>query len=417
MELLVVALVALLLGALVGAFVARLLGAAAEASLRTERDLLRERVMDLDAALSEDAQTATELAPLREALTRVERQVGTLERDRVEQFGQIGGQLASVATSTEALRLQTASLVGSLSASTVRGMWGEVQLRRVLEHSGMLAHCDFDEQVTAISGHDRTVRPDVVVRMPGGKSLVIDAKVPMTSFLEAHGGDGAAGQWPAGRPESGVGSTVGGRRETLLKAHARALRGHVDTLAGKAYWTAFSSSPELVVCFVPGDAILAAAMSADPTLFEHAMASKVVLASPGTLLALLRTVAYTWQQDALGANARNLLDLGTQLYARLGSVATHAATMGTSLRRSVESYNALVGSLESRVLVTARAMHALDLAGTDVPAPGLMPVDLAPRPLTAAELLDALNPEVARPELLFSELDPKGGADTRRDTA
>jgi len=394
MELLVTALAAALFGALVAAVLVRLFASASTAALATERTLLRERVEVLEAVLADDAQTAAELAPLRDALGRVERQVGTLERDRAEQFGRIGGQLTSVATSTEALRAQTASLVGSLSASTVRGAWGEVQLRRVLEHSGMLARCDFDEQVGAVSHHDKAVRPDVVVHLPGDKCLVVDAKVPMTSFLDAQS-DGI----PAGE------------RERLLALHARSLRGHVDALAGKAYWTAFSTSPELVVCFVPSDAILGAAMGADASLFDHAMRSKVVLASPGTLLALLRTVAFTWQQDSLTTNARQLLDLGSQLYTRLGSVAGHATAMGKALQRSVESYNALIGSLETRVLVTARSMHALELA--DSPAAAVAPLEVSPRPLTAVELFEALEPEVERPQLSEAELGcsrPRDGA-------
>ncbi len=393
MELLVTAVAAALFGALVGAVLVRLSASASAAALATERTLLRERVGVLEAALADDAQTAAELAPLRDALGRVERQVGTLERDRAEQFGRIGGQLTSVATSTDALRAQTASLVGSLSASTVRGAWGEVQLRRVLEHSGMLARCDFEEQVAAVSHHDKAVRPDVVVHLPGDKCLVVDAKVPMTSFLDAQS-DGI----PAGE------------RERLLALHARALRGHVDALAGKAYWTAFSTSPELVVCFVPSDAILGAAMGADASLFDHAMRSKVVLASPGTLLALLRTVAFTWQQDSLTTNARQLLDLGSQLYTRLGSVAGHATAMGKALQRSVESYNALIGSLESRVLVTARSMHALELA--DSPAAAVAPLEVSPRPLTAVELFEALEPQVERLQLSEAELGcsrPRGG--------
>ncbi len=385
MDLFVAALAGVLLGAFVGAVLARLLGAAPAAALTTERDLLRERVDDLQAALADDAETAAALAPLRDALGRVERQVGTLERDRVEQFGQIGGQLLSVATSTEALRAQTASLVGSLSASTVRGVWGEVQLRRVLEHSGMLARCDFEEQVNAVSQHDKAVRPDVLVRLPGDKCLVVDAKVPMTSFLDAH--------------RDGLGSA---ERERLLGQHATSLRGHVNALSAKAYWSAFSTSPELVVCFVPSDAILATALASDTSLLDHAMRSKVVLASPGTLLALLRTVAFTWQQDSLSTSARQLLELGSQLYTRLGAVAGHATSMGKALQRSVESYNALIGSLETRVLVTARSMHALDLA--DAPPPALAPVEVSPRPLTAVELFEALDQDVGRAELSEEEL-------------
>lgn len=385
MEILIAVVLGMLIGAVIAWLVARVLFAGRSAALSTERELLRERVVDLEAAVSDDAQTATMLAPLRDALVRVERQVGTLERDRVEQFSQVSMRLADVTTSTQALRSQTASLVGSLNASTIRGNWGEVQLRRVLEHSGMLARCDFEEQVSAVSDHNHGVRPDVVVRLPGNKCLVVDAKVPMTAFL--------------GAQADGIDSA---ERSRLLATHATSLRGHVDSLATKTYWSAFINTPEMVVCFIPGDAILAAALAADPTLFEYAQARRVVLASPGTLFALLRTVAFTWQQDALTANAQQLLKLGSELYSRLGTLGSHAAKMGTSLQKSVESYNALVGTLESRVMVTARKMHELDLA--EKPLPETKPVETAPRPLTAAELIIALDSKildagVARPEL------------------
>jgi len=394
MEIMIAAVFGVLIGAVAAWLVARVVFAGQSAALSTERDLLRERVIDLEAAVSDDAQTATLLAPLRDALVRVERQVGTLERDRVEQFSQVSTQLADVTTSTQALRSQTASLVGSLNASTIRGSWGEVQLRRVLEHAGMLARCDFEEQVSAVSSHDRGVRPDVVVRLPGDKCLVIDSKVPMTAFLAAQ----ADGIEPA-------------ERSRLLTAHATSLRGHVDSLATKAYWSAFTNTPEMVVCFVPGDAILAAALAADPALFEYAQARRVVLASPGTLLALLRTVAFTWQQDALTANAKLLLKLGSELYSRLGTLGSHATKMGASLQRSVESYNALVGALESRVMVTARKMHELGLA--DSPLTEAQPVETALRPLTATELIVALDSkvldaDVTRPELDLSQLPELG---------
>jgi DNA recombination protein RmuC len=391
MEILICVVAGSLIGALVAWLVARVLFAGRSAALSTERDLLRERVIDLEAAVADDAQTATMLAPLRDALVRVERQVGTLERDRVEQFSQVSVRLADVTTTTDALRSQTASLVGSLNASNIRGSWGEVQLRRVLEHAGMLARCDFDEQVSAVSSHDRGVRPDVLVRLPGDKCLVIDSKAPMTAFLSAQA--------------DGIDSA---ERSRLLAAHAASLRGHVDSLAAKAYWSAFTSTPEMVLCFIPGDAILVAALSADPALFDYAQARRVILTSPGSLLALLRTVAFTWQQDALTANAQLLLKLGNELYSRLGTLGSHATKMGASLQKSVESYNALVGALESRVMVTARKMHELGLA--DTPLSETAPVEAAPRPVTAAELLvvvntGALDSDVLESDVARSELD------------
>ena len=338
----------------------------AEASeLRQELDGLLERQ-------ERDTRTAAELAPLRAALDRVEHQVRTLERDRVEQFGQVGEHLEVVAEQTRTLQQQTAALSGALSSSGTRGTWGEVQLRRVLEHAGMLAHCDFDEQVEAVSRHDARVRPDAVVRLPGDKVLVVDSKAPLSAFLQAQGEDVPPAE-----------------ASMLLRKHAAALRGHVEALAAKDYWSAFATSPELVVCFVPSDAVLAAALRASPELYDDAQARKVVLASPATLLAVLRATALAWQQDALAGNARELLSLGTELHHRLGTLGRHVSAMGGSLRRSVETYNQLVGTLESRVMVTSRRMHELGLA--DAAHPALPTVETAPRPTGAAWLSDELE--------------------------
>ncbi|WP_130014323.1 DNA recombination protein RmuC [Serinicoccus sediminis] len=371
LPLLVALLVGLVLGWLLGRArtAARLARAGTELALaQADRDRERSRGAELEQLLAEagreeetDRRTAAELAPLRSALERVERQVRTLERDRVEQFGQVGEHLDQVASQTRALQQQTAALSGALSASGTRGTWGEVQLRRVMEHAGMLARCDFDEQVSAVSRHDARVRPDAVVRLPGGKVLVVDSKAPLSSFLRA--------QAPQCPPD---------QVDDLLRDHAVALRGHVEALAAKEYWSAFTTSPELVVCFVPSDAVLAAALRAAPELYDHAQSRKVVLTSPATLLAVLRATALAWQQDALAGNARELLALGTELHQRLGTVGRHTRAMGTALRRSVETYNQLVGTLESRVMVTSRRMTELGLAeSTHDPLPGL---EVAPRP-------------------------------------
>ncbi|MEO7236228.1 MAG: DNA recombination protein RmuC [Lapillicoccus sp.] len=378
----------LIVGLLLTWFVLRARYAVLLASAGTERDLLRERVIDLEATLSEDSETAQMIAPLRLSLDRVERQVHDLERERVAQFSAVAAEMARVSRTTTELGAQTASLAGSLNASSVRGSWGEVQLRRVLEHAGMLAHCDFEVQVTAVSGDVRVVRPDVVVRLPGAKSLVIDAKAPMTGFLAAQA-DGLDAD----------------RRAAALSAHAKALRGHVDALAAKAYWTAFATTPEMVVCFVPGDAILTAALAQEPDLHEYAMARRVVLASPATLLALLRTVAFTWRQDALADNARELLTVGRELHDRLGSLGSHVRTMGSALRRSVEAYNGLVGSLESRVLPTARRLHELGVV--ERPLPVLQPLQATLRPLTDADFA-ALGDDTRRPELDLDRDDGDG---------
>jgi len=397
MELVVALALGLVAGLAVGWWGSRTSAAATIASARTEADLLRERVVDLEAAVADDAQTAAVLAPLRDALGRVERQVGALERDRTHQYAALEQTMAQVHASTTALGRQTESLAGSLNASTVRGAWGEVQLRRVLEHAGLLARCDFDEQVTGVSRHERRVRPDVVVRLPGDKFLVVDSKAPMVSFLRAQADDLPAEE-----------------RGRLLREHAAHLAGHVTALAAKEYWSAFDTSPEMVVCFVPSEAMLSAALSADPSLHELAMARRVVLVGPGSLLALLRTVAFTWQQDALTAHAKEVMRLGRDLYDRLGTLGTHTARMGSALQRSVEAYNQLVGTLESRVLVSARRMHEAGVVEAELPAPP--PVEAGPRVLTAIELIDAATAEDARAELDLVGPGQRGESRTGRES-
>lgn len=370
------------LGGLVAFVALRLSSTASLAGARTEAALLRERIVDLEASLSEDAETAAVLAPLRDALGRVERQVGTLERDRVDQFSALRTLMTRVEAETQAVGHATTSLAGSLRSSTTRGSWGEVQLRRVLELSGMLPRTDFDEQVTAVSTHGLGIRPDALVRLPGDKVLVLDAKAPMTHFLDAQAEDLDEDE-----------------RRSLLAGHADSLSAHVSRLAAKDYWSAFATTPEMVVCFVPSDAMLAAALAAKPSLHETAMAQRVVLVGPGALMALLRTVAFTWQQDSLSASAAELLTVGRELYQRLGTLGGHTAKVGRSLQSSVEAYNAMVGALESRVLVTARRMQSLEIVQDDLPE--MRPVEVGPRVLTAQELIDAATAEEARPELLL----------------
>ena len=361
-----VLLLALAAGAVIGGAVVRALAAGRAAALVAERDLLRERILDLEAATEHDRELAATLSPLAATLQRVEHHVVALERDRVEQFTRLDEQISAVRSSGEALRAQTAALAGALRSPTARGAWGEVQLRRVVEHAGMVARVDFTTQAVGMTRAGLGVRPDLVVHLPGDKHVVVDAKAPLAAFLEAS--------------EAAADPAV---QRAAAAAHARALRGHVDGLAAKEYWTAFQPAPELVVCFVPGEAFLAAACAADPGLLEHAMSRRVVLATPTTLLALLRTVALTWQTEALTGNARELFEVGRELYARLGSLGGHTARLGRDLQRVVEDYNSLVGTLERRVLVTARRMNELDV--TDAELPELPLVEAVPRPVTARE--------------------------------
>lgn len=345
------------------------------ARLEAERDLLAERLERVGADQEAGADLAAAIAPVSSSMARLERHVGELERERVEQYGRLGAQLASVQRSGDALRDQTAALAGALRSPNVRGAWGEVQLRRVVEHAGMLERVDFDTQASGVNRDGDGVRPDAVVHLPGGKHVVVDAKAPLAAFLHASAAPGGA-----------LGHGHDDRVAQASREHARAVRGHVDALAAKQYWTAFEPSPEIVICFVPGESFLAAACEADPALLEHAMGRRVVLATPTTLLALLRTVAITWQQAALADGAKELFDLGRELYDRLGTLGEHTGKLGRTLGRAVEDYNKMVGALETRVLVSARRMGQLEL--TDHTIDVVAPLQAVPRPLTSPELLD-----------------------------
>jgi DNA recombination protein RmuC len=300
-----------------------------------------------------------------------------VERERQSAYVGLRTQVDAMRVSSEQLQHETKSLVNALRAPQVRGRWGELQLERVVQLAGMVEHCDFSTQVTA-SGEDGTVRPDMVVHLAGGKSIVVDAKVPFAAYLEA------------------VESRDPDRHAERLTAHARQLRAHVDALAAKEYWAAFAPSPEFVVLFVPGDPFLEAALQADPGLLEHAFGRNVVVATPTTLIALLRTVAYGWRQEALARNAAAVHQLGKELHARLATMGTHVAKLGRSLEGAVEGYNKTVSSLEARVLVTARRLTELKVADDELAAP--VPVERSPRRVSAPELVasadDALVPLV-----------------------
>ena len=310
------------------------------------------------------AQLEALLAPAGQALARVERGLADVERQRIGAYAGLSEQVAALHRSTADLGHQARTLAGALRSPTVRGRWGEMQLRRVVEVAGMLEHCDFDVQPT-LASEGGWQRPDLVVRLSGGRQVPVDAKVPLDAWLAAQ-----------------QAATVEQQRH-LLSQHARALRGQVDALAAKAYWRLFDPAPEFVVLFVPGEALLDAALAADPSLLDHAMARHVVLATPSTLIALLRTVAFGWKQDQLAASVEEIRALGRELYGRLGSLADHLVRMGSGLDRAVEAYNAAVGSVESRVLVSARRFADLGVGGDDIAA--LPPLRLSTRRPRAPE--------------------------------
>ncbi|MET3770661.1 MULTISPECIES: DNA recombination protein RmuC [Arthrobacter] len=348
------------------------------AAADAERRLLAAQNRELGEARTQDGSVLRALAPVAEKLSAVQQQVALLERDRVEQYGQLAQQLQEARHSDEQLIRSTHALESALRSNSARGQWGEVQLRRVVEASGMLRHVDFVEQLHS-AGSDSSVRPDLVVQLPGEKQLVVDAKVPLSSYLEAQQ-LGAADSRPGQQ-----GRTVqadGRSQQALLAAHAKALRAHVDALSNKKYWDIPGNSPELVICFIPAESILAAALSADAELLDHALSRNVVLASPSTLLAVLKSVAFTWRQDVLTDSARELFDLARQLYDRMGTLGENVSKLGSSLKSSVDRYNAMVGTLEARVLPTARKLNSLEESGLAAPPA----VEATPRALSAPEL-------------------------------
>lgn len=349
------------------------------AAADAERRLLSAQNRELGESRSQDGSVLRALAPVAEKLTAVQQQVALLERDRLEQYGQLAQQLQEARLSDAQLIRSTHALESALRSNSARGQWGEVQLRRVVEASGMLKHVDFLEQVHSAGG-DSTIRPDLVVQLPGEKQLVVDAKVPLSSYLEAQ--ELGAGPGPDHSALNGQGARNSASQQGLLAAHAKALRAHVDALSNKKYWDIPGNSPELVICFLPAESILAAALMADATLLDHALSRNVVLASPSTLLAVLKSVAFTWRQDVLTDSARELFDLARQLYERMGTLGENVGKLGSSLKSSVDRYNSMVGTLEARILPTARKLNAMDESGLLTP-PAL---EVSPRSLAAPEL-------------------------------
>jgi len=330
------------------------------------------------------------LDPLSETLARYERGLQEMELERKGAYEGLSEKVTQLHMGHEQLRKETRNLVTALRSPQTRGRWGEVQLRRVAEMAGMLPHCDFSEQVTTSTDEGR-LRPDMVVHMPGGGEVVVDAKVPLDAFLQLLDADDDE------------------TRALCQAKHARQLRTHVDQLAKKEYWKQFDRSPQMVVAFIPGDQLLAAAFEADPALQEYAMSNGVLLTTPVTLIALLRTVALSWQQETLAESAREVKNLGAELYDRLRTMTNHMQTLQRSLTASVDAYNKAVGSLESRVLVSARKFPGLGVVGSEAPAIGeLSPIDAAPRHLQAVELLGDED-EDAGPTIRAL---PEGGAST-----
>jgi DNA recombination protein RmuC len=308
------------------------------------------------------------VSPLKESLEKVDGQVRSLERARQQAYGSIVEQINSLAQGQDKLRLETGSLVKALRTPHVRGRWGEMQLKRVVELAGMVAHCDFVVQTTSTDEDGRMLRPDLVVKLPGGKNVVVDAKAPLQAYLD------------------GLEAEDDDVRRLAFQDHARQVRDHIQKLGGKSYWRQFSPTPEFVVMFLPDESFFRAALEHDASLLEAGVDSGVLPASPTTLITLLRTVSYGWQQETVAESARAVSNLGRELYDRLGTLGRHVAKLGRSLDGAVAAYNEAVGSLESRVLVSARKFEAHGISAADVPE--LAPLERQARPLQALELAD-----------------------------
>lgn len=337
-----------------------------------------------------ESKVLQQLAPVQETLRSMQAKVTELETQRSLQHGELTQQLKSATEAEERLRATAESLAGALRSNSTRGVWGETQLRRVVEAAGLIERVDFDVQ-WSVSSDVGAGRPDMVIHLPGGKHIPVDAKVPFDAFL-------AASQIPI----TATGDD-GDRRKRMLQDHVKAVRAHIDALGSKAYWAGLGTSPEMVIAFIPSESLVSSAMEADPAIMDYAFSKRVALASPVTLWSVLKTVAFSWQQDVLTADAQVLFDLSRELYSRLSTMAGHVEKLGRAIESTIKNYNGFVGSLERQVLPTARKLQKLDESTVLGP---LAAIEDAPRDQTAMELVAALEAtEPGSPELTFTALD------------
>ncbi|MDR7382135.1 DNA recombination protein RmuC [Promicromonospora iranensis] len=339
--------------------------------LELAEERLKRSASDGEQALAKREEAVKSLVdPLTKAVELVRSEVLQAEKARIEGQGALVEQMRNVAEVSTELRNGTADLVTALRSSQTRGAWGELQLRKVVESAGMINRVDFTEQAQ-VTTDDGTLRPDMVINLAGGKRVVVDSKVAFLGFLEAQQSDDAA------------------YREQRLDAHVRHMRKHVDDLAGKKYWNQFEPAPEFVVMFVPAEAFLSAALERAPELLEYAAQKNVIIATPTTMLALLRTVSYAWRQEALAENAQKVLTVGKELYARLVTMTGHVTKTGRALESATKSYNQMIGSLERNVLTSARRMVELDVVDERDSIDEVRGIEEVPRPITKPELLAA----------------------------
>ena len=348
----------------------------------TEKEL-RAQLLKADQAAAiqanqqdQENKVLVQLGPVKQQLQQMQDVVQRLERERTEQFSSISEQLRTAVETDENLRKQTQQLSQALSSNSLRGVWGETQLRKLVELAGLIKHADFSEQAT-ITTDTGMGRADMVINLPGGKSLAIDSKVPFSAYQEAS----AISELATGEEAS--------RRGRLIKDHVAAVRKHIDDLGSKAYWTGLDSSPDFVICFLPSESLLSAALDSDPALMEYAFKKNVALSSPVSLFSVLKTINYIWRQNADESQVRSMIKLGRELYERVGKLATLTSDLGNKLTSTVKSYNAFVSSLESRMLVTARKLNDLDeneLGIDSISEP--KQIEESPTAMTSKELSD-----------------------------
>jgi DNA recombination protein RmuC len=366
--------VGLAVGALLGWLIAKLTkkaGPATESAIEAATLLatkteavtrLEAQVAELKVQAQKDAENnllAAEIKPVKESLAAMTATVADLQRQRTEQVGELQAQIRNVVESNENIRKEAAQLSQAMSSNSVRGVWGETQLRRLVELAGLLKHADFDEQATIATG-DSSGRADMIIRLPGGKSLAIDSKVPFNSYQAAS----AISELATGEEAL--------RRKKLLDEHVKAMKSHIDALSTRSYWTGLDASPDFVIAFVPSESLLSAALDIDNTLLEYAFKKNVALASPVSLFSVLKTINYIWRQNADEGSLRTMIQLGKELYERVGKVTELADKLGRSIGSTVKDYNAFVSSFERRMLVTARKLNDLDeneLGTSEIPEP------------------------------------------------
>jgi len=356
-------------------------------ALREQVEQLREQhqreTAERAKAQADESKVLQQMSPIAEQLKAMHQKVDGIEKQRHEQHGKLEEQIKATRETAELSRAAAGQLAAALSNNSARGAYGETQLRTVVESSGMVRHVDFYTQET-VQTESGGRRPDMVINLPGAKQMAVDAKMPLADYLRA------------GAPDL---DDV--RRTQLLAQHTKAVKSHIDALAAKSYWSGLSASPEFTIAFIGNDAALNAALDVDPSLMEYAFSKGIVLATPANLWSLLKTVAFTWQQDALTEDAKALFDLGKQLYERIATMAGHVTKLGRSIETSVNDYNKFVSSLESRVLVTARKLDAVDESKL---IPAATEIEEQPRRIVADEFTQALA-DVERPELeLFDEI-------------